>query len=106
MNVKTYAKLLEEVNYDPVETEFLIDGFTNGFDIGYRGEETRQSTSRNILFSVGNKYILWEKIMKKVKEKQYAGPFEKIPFKNYIQSPVGLVPKKRWKNQTNISSVL
>ena len=31
--------------------------------------------------------------MKEVKEKRYAGPFKKIPFENYIQSPIGLVPK-------------
>ena len=32
--------------------------------------------------------------MKEVKEKCYSGPFETIPYDNYIQSPVGLVPKK------------
>ena len=31
--------------------------------------------------------------MKEVKLKHVAGPFKKIPFKSYIQSPVGLVPK-------------
>ena len=31
--------------------------------------------------------------MKEVKEKRYAGPFKQIPFKHYIQSPIGLVPK-------------
>ena len=31
--------------------------------------------------------------MKEVKERRYAGPFETIPFDNYIQSPIGLVPK-------------
>ena len=33
------------------------------------------------------------KIMKEVKLKRVAGPFWEIPFENYIQSPVGLVPK-------------
>ena len=32
--------------------------------------------------------------MKEVKAGHYAGPFEKIPFTNYMQSPIGLVPKK------------
>ena len=36
--------------------------------------------------------------MKEVREKRYAGPFEKIPFKNYIQSPLGLVPKDGGKD--------
>ena len=31
--------------------------------------------------------------MKEVKLGRYAGPFEKIPFENFIQSLIGLVPK-------------
>ena len=31
--------------------------------------------------------------MKEVQEKHYAGPFERIPYEYYIQSPIGLVPK-------------
>ena len=31
--------------------------------------------------------------MNKVKVKRVAGPFQNIPFENYIQSPIGLVPK-------------
>ena len=36
---------------------------------------------------------MWEKIMKEVKNLRYAGPFKKPPFKNFMQSPIGLVPK-------------
>ena len=36
--------------------------------------------------------------MKEVKENRYAGPFEHIPFDNYIQSPIGLVPKNGGKD--------
>ena len=36
--------------------------------------------------------------MKEVKLKRYAGPFEKILFDNYIQSPIGLVPKDNGKD--------
>ena len=35
--------------------------------------------------------------MTEVKAKRYAGPFAKIPFRYYIQSPVGLVPKDKGK---------
>ena len=35
--------------------------------------------------------------MKEVKENRYAGPFKQIPYKNYIQSPIGLVPKDEGK---------
>ena len=31
--------------------------------------------------------------MKEVQAKRYAGPFSDIPYDNYIQSPIGLVPK-------------
>ena len=31
--------------------------------------------------------------MKEVKVGRYCRPFEQIPYANYIQSPIGLVPK-------------
>ena len=93
LNVSLFAKLLRESDYDAQESLFLIDGFTNGFDIGYAGSEERQSTSENIPLTVGTREDLWGKIMKEVELKRVAGPFEEVPFKNYIQSPMGLVPK-------------
>ena len=84
---------LEETKYNKTESEFLIDGFQNGFDLGYKGPENIQQTSNNLKFTIGDKIELWNKVMKEVKELRYAGPFKKIPFENYIQSPIGLVPK-------------
>ena len=91
--MKCFTELLQESNYDKTESIFLIKGFTEGFDIGYQGPQIRQSKSHNIPFSVGDKYVMWEKIMKEVEAGRYAGPYEKIPYENYIQSPIGLVPK-------------
>ena len=71
----------------------MLDGFTNGFDIGYNGPTERQSYAENILITTGSTQELWLKIMKEVSEKRYAGPFTKVPFTNFIQSPIGLVPK-------------
>ena len=88
---------LIESDYDEEETAFLIDGFTNGFDLGYRGPENIQQQSRNLKFTIGDKIELWNKVMKEVKEDRYAGPFETIPFDNFIQSPIGLVPKDNGK---------
>ena len=85
--------ILKESHYDDKETQFLLDGFTNDFDIGYCGKRARQSRSKNIPFTVGNNLVLWDKIMNEVKEGRYAGPFDEIPYKNFIQSPIGLVPK-------------
>ena len=36
--------------------------------------------------------------MKEVKAKRYAGPFKKNPFVDFIQSPIGLVPKDGGKD--------
>ena len=87
------SRLLQESNYDTDETNFILSGFTEGFDIGYRGPTLRQDTSNNIPFTVGDDYEMWEKLMKEVKLKRVAGPYEEIPFPNFMQSPIGLVPK-------------
>ena len=53
-----------------------------------------KQTVQNLKFwGVGNKTVLWNKVMKEVKLKRYAGPYEEIPYEYYIQSPIGLVPK-------------
>ena len=91
-------KLLKESNYDPYETQFLLDGFREGFRIGYEGNRHVQYKSPNLKFNIGTKTDLWNKVMKEVQNKRYAGPFEHIPFEHYIQSPIGLVPKDGGKN--------
>ena len=37
--------------------------------------------------------------MKEVKERRYAGPFKNPPCTNYVQSPLGLVPKAGGKTR-------
>ena len=88
-----FKELLRQSNYDTKETEFLLEGFTRGFDIGYRGTPNRQSYAENIPITVGSTQELWDKVMKEVRAGRYAGPYKKIPYKNFIQSPIGLVPK-------------
>ena len=87
------SNLLAWSRYNPDEIKFLHSGFTKGFYIGYRGPTVRQSSSRNLPFRVGDPTDMWNKIMKEVKQKRVAGPFAEIPYDNYIQSPIGLVPK-------------
>ena len=94
VNVNRYEELLVQSGYCPIETKFLIDGFRYGFDLGYRGPtENIQRTAPNLRLNVGNETILWNKVMKEVKLGRFAGPFAQVPFENYIQSPIGLVPK-------------
>ena len=90
-------KLLKDTNYDLNESRFLIQGFKFGFDLGYRGPSDVQQTAPNLKFTIGDKFDLWNKVMKEVEVKRYAGPFKTIPYKNYIQSPIGLVPKDAGK---------
>ena len=102
INVKVYEKLLKESNFDPEESKFLVNGFTYGFNLGYRGPWKRKDTSRNIPFQVGgvrSKEDMWEKIMTEIKLGRYAGLFEEIPYKYYVQSPIGLVPKSNNKTR-------
>ena len=99
LNVDRFELLLRQTNYCKTETEFLVDGFRNGFDIGYKGPTNRWSTSTDIPFSVGDKYELWSKVMKEVKAKRFAGPFDAVPFDNFIHSPIGLVPKAGGKTR-------
>ena len=61
MHPDLFERLLQQGNYDPVETRFIIDGFRNGFDIGYPGLQVRQSKSNNLPFYVWKQsYIVGE----------------------------------------------
>ena len=102
--MEVFIELLRESGYDGEGIKFLQSGFTEGFNIGYEGPQIRQSKAKNIPFSVGNKTELWNKLIKEVKLGCVAGPFDQIPFENYIQSPIGLVPKvgAEQTNQTRL----
>ena len=88
VNVNRLQELLKETGYDVKESKFLVEGFSNGFDIGYQGPKLRKSTSKNIPFTVG-KSVMWKKIMNEVKEGRYTGPYDKVPYEHFIQSPIG-----------------
>ena len=86
-------ELLRRTNYCEIETIFITQGFRHSFDFHYEGPTKHKDRSENLPLSSGTKYDLWDKIMKEVKEHRFAGPYHKIPFKYYMQSPVGLVLK-------------
>ena len=94
VRVNELRKLQLESKYDKEKTAFLVDGFTNGFNLEYDGPRNIRQESTNLkLNNEEEKIILWNKVMKEVKLKRYAGPFERPPFDFYVQSPIGLVPK-------------
>ena len=86
-------QLLIDSGYDKSKARFLVDGFKNGFSIGYNGEVNVKQYAPNLKLTVGSEIDLWNKVMKEVKLKRYAGPYEEVPFDSFIQSPIGLVPK-------------
>ena len=85
--------LLVKSRYDEGKTAKLIDGFTNGFRIGYQGNRKIRQTSQNLCLSVGSPTVLWNRVMEEVEKGRYAGPFLQPPYDYFIQSPIGLVPK-------------
>ena len=93
VNYVVFNALLLQAGYPDDKRRFLISSFKDGFDLGYRGPENVRIKSHNLHLEVGSQKELWNKVMAEVKERRYAGPYREVPFKYYIQSPIGLVPK-------------
>ena len=93
VNVNRYEQLLKLSHFDPAKTEFLVKSFRSGFPLCYGGPTDVKMKSPNLKLRIGTETDLWNKVMKEVKLQRFVGPFEEIPFDNYIQSPIGLVPK-------------
>ena len=94
VNGKVLVQLLEQANYNRDEIDFIREGFTSGFEIGYEGPTDRQQKAQNLPLSRGTKTQLWNKMIKEVNLKQFAGPFTIIPYSTFLQSLVGLVDKQ------------
>ena len=66
VNVDKLESLLTEANYDPEETAFVVNGFRNGFSLGYKGDTNVCIQSPNLKFRrignkmIGDKVTLWK----------------------------------------------
>ena len=100
IKIDKYKYFMELFGFEEEKKNYLLKGFKEGFDIGYRGPVSRQDTARNIPITIGSESDMWDKLMKEVSLGRHAGPFNRIPYSNYIQSPIGLVPKAG--NQTRL----
>lgn len=97
---RVLLELLEATNYPQEETQFLVNGFTEGFPLHYKGNTQRKTTANNLKIRVGSAMDMWNKVMTEVKNKRYAGPYRHgPPYKYFIQSPIGLVPKQGGKTR-------
>ena len=74
-----------------------MNGFTNGFAIGFQGNCKVKRYAHNLKIRVGSYFDIREKVMKEVSAGRYAGPYEDPPFEYFMQSPVGLVSKDNGK---------
>ena len=101
VRAKILKNLLEEAQYDAEEVDFLFNGFSKGFAIGYQGSLDCKLTAKNLPFRCGSKTQLWNKMVKEVNLGGFAGPFDRIPYDNFTQSPAGLVPKDHDANNND-----
>ena len=97
LNVDVCECLLLQSGYDREKSDYLINGFRYGFSLEYEGNRHVKRTASNLKFRIGTPAEMWSKIMKEVEAGHHAGPYEHPPFEEFIQSPIGLVPKEGGK---------
>ena len=73
--------------------EYVIFGFTHGFDIGFVGEISH-TRSHNLLSARRNALSVSLGISKEVARGHTFGPFQCPPVEPFHCSPLGVVPKK------------
>ena len=66
-----------DADYNKSETQFLYEGFKNGFSLEYEGLPNVKLESPNLKLRVDNEVNLWNKVKKEVKLGRYTGPFPK-----------------------------
>ena len=92
INVATLNRFLTN-HPDRLLVNFLLDGFTNGFSIGYHGSIT-PGQCRNLLSARHSPDAVSAAILKEVRHGHTASPFQFRPFEFFHCSPLGAVPKK------------
>ena len=105
--IDTYQLSKELSNYPHKDfTEYLLHSFTNGFRIGYVGQEFA-NIANNLKSAELHKRIIVDSIIDELKKGRVAGPFAKPPFQHFRTSPIGVVPKKeagKFRVITDLSS--
>ena len=78
---------------DPELADYLIQGFTYGFYIGYPCKRF-PLWSKNLHSALSNASAVTEAISKELSRGHVAGPFRQTPYEKLACSPLGAVPKK------------
>ena len=92
VNIDLLAKLLANHPRQDL-VAYVLEGFRNGFDIGYRGEFF-VTQPKNLLSAQQNQLSVSTAISKEVTRGHTAGPFLHPPLRPLHCSPLGAVPKK------------
>ena len=99
--------MLSLAGYDPVRRDILTQGFTFGFDLGFRGRPNSVLNVKNLTSCSDYPEAVDRAIDKEVQAGRFLGPLEQLPFDEFQINPVGLVPKKapgEFRMITNLSS--
>ncbi|XP_069142117.1 uncharacterized protein [Argopecten irradians] len=81
------------VGYDIEKTQYLVQGFREGFRIHFEGD-TLQTECPNLVSASEFPEVIQAKIDKELLAKRVSGPFSSSPYPTYHLSPIGVVPKK------------
>jgi hypothetical protein len=80
--------------YDIRLREYLVTGFTHGFDIGCTGSVSSPAV-HNLKSAVDNPHAVQHKLDKESEAGRVAGPFVDKPFVNFHASPLAVREKKQ-----------
>jgi hypothetical protein len=79
--------------YDPTLRHYLVDGFQNGFDIGFSGELPTVEV-QNMKSAKDNPAVVDGKLSKELQAGRISGPHSHQPLPNFHLSPLAVVEKK------------
>lgn len=79
--------------YEPSKKQYLIDGFTSVFRVGFQGT-TLSTVPQNLPTALAQPELIDEYIAAEIRSQRVRGPFAHPPFVCYQCSPLGIVPKK------------
>ena len=78
--------------YNTEKRRFLVDGFSQGFTLGYSGPR-EYSFANNSESTIKNSDLVDRKLQKEIELGRIAGPFQHAPFSNFRISPLAIIPK-------------
>ena len=96
-------KLRQYLNHHPDQyfVNYLVDGFTNGFDTGIQELPSSTLECKNLL-SARNQTEITQSLIEKELEKGFlAGPYDVMPFPIYRVNPIG-VAEGRYSNKKRL----